>query len=487
MLYSSFKEEASTIIFSQGGGRMSINLDSNYRFSNQTKIVKNRKRKEIALFQLKKKSWMRIKDVALPYLEMLNEKSIAQVISENQKTENFDPTQFVSFVEKMYTSGYIESTKDKGSQAEEKFSEKNKLKEIIRTYGKCIWYSITSQCNLRCPYCYATDSRGQKKRFPDFPLEHSIKILDKFKDNNINEIVITGGEPLLNPHWFEIVKYAKTITDVSLISNGQLINQKIAKRLKSLELKVIAISIDGTTEETHDRIRGKGTFKKALAAVRNLKEAGIKRIHICATTTKLNLHELPQFPFFSDKLGVTFNYSFYMPVGRGNINQQSLCFTCEEYLQFMENVQNLMIKRYQDNKLQTGRETSEKKYYAPPIKNMCGLGTSTLGVEANGDIVPCHLFFGKDLIMGNLLFQPLDEIQANWKRKNLITVDDNPYCAKCDVRYFCAGGCWAHTYATNNSFIGENPYCDIYRAYFQDELWGLGAKENFRFRKNTLA
>ena len=465
---------------------MSINLQSNYKFSKYTKIVKNQKRGEVALFQLEKKSWLRIKDVALSYLEMLNSKNVEQLISENQKTEKFNSTEFVSFVEKMISSGYIESRQNTQTSSENKMSRKYELEEIVRNYHKRIWYSITSNCNLHCPYCYATNSQGHVKRIPDFPLKHSIKILNRLKDNNVKEIVISGGEPLLNHHCFEIIKYAKTITEVSLISNGQLISREVARQLKSLGLKTIAVSIDGTTEETHDRMRGKGTFKKALAAIHNLKEAGVKKVHICATTTKLNLHELVQFPSFADKLGVTFNYSFFMPVGRGAVNQKDLCFSCEEYLHFMDNVQGVMIQKYQDSEMQSALELSEKKLKVPPIKNICGLGASTLAIEANGDVVPCHLFLGKDLIMGNLLRHPLIEILANWKRRNLITVDDNPYCAKCDVRYFCAGGCWAHTYAVSGNFMGKNPYCDIYKTYFKDQLWGLGARENFRFRKNKL-
>ena len=83
---------------------------------------------------------------------------------------------------------------------------------------------------------------------------------------------LPGGEPLLHPHIFEIIKMAsKNNLNPLLSTNGSLINKEIAEKLMTNGLYAVNISLDGSNKEIHDKIRGKkGAYEKVQKAIKLL-------------------------------------------------------------------------------------------------------------------------------------------------------------------------------------------------------------------------
>jgi MoaA/NifB/PqqE/SkfB family radical SAM enzyme len=123
-------------------------------------------------------------------------------------------------------------------------------------------------------------------------------------------IVITGGEPFLRSDIFEIFKHAQKLNlKIEVVSNGSLINQAIAEKIMLSGLKNIAISLDGAREQTHDFIREKGAFKKAIEAIKYLVAAKKKngfgpQISVWTTIMKENVGELFEIISLVNDLGV---------------------------------------------------------------------------------------------------------------------------------------------------------------------------------------
>jgi MoaA/NifB/PqqE/SkfB family radical SAM enzyme len=91
-------------------------------------------------------------------------------------------------------------------------------------------------------------------------------------------IVITGGEPFLRDDIFDIIDYGSSLgLKLEVVSNGSLITPGLSDKIISSGLKNIAVSLDGAKETTHDAIRQKGAFNKAIAAINNLAESKSKR------------------------------------------------------------------------------------------------------------------------------------------------------------------------------------------------------------------
>lgn len=107
---------------------------------------------------------------------------------------------------------------------------------------------VTRRCNLECGYCNEFD-----KHSDPVPLEELKKRLDKLKALGTFAVEFTGGEPLLNPHIFEIIRYANKLgfVKVMMISNAYLFTEDKVHKLNKAGLNELQISVDGvTTNET---------------------------------------------------------------------------------------------------------------------------------------------------------------------------------------------------------------------------------------------
>jgi len=127
---------------------------------------------------------------------------------------------------------------------------------------------VTSVCNLACIMCPHPVMRRSKQHMR---LELFKKIVDESK-NVVHEYQLSLiGEPLLNPHVYEMIEYAHAGGRfVSLFSNGTLIDEKRAQALVRSGLDRILITIDGATPETYARVRVNGDLDTTVGNLKTL-------------------------------------------------------------------------------------------------------------------------------------------------------------------------------------------------------------------------
>jgi radical SAM protein with 4Fe4S-binding SPASM domain len=143
-------------------------------------------------------------------------------------------------------------------------------------------FQITDRCNLHCRHCYIGNGLHQ-----DLPLEKIFKVLREFEEIQGLRLLLSGGEPLLHPHFWKINEILRDYPFRSvLLSNGTLITEDIANRLRFHEVQV---SLDGM-KEGHESIRGEGTFGKTLQAIDNIQDANI-RVSVATMIHRRNLKE----------------------------------------------------------------------------------------------------------------------------------------------------------------------------------------------------
>lgn len=143
------------------------------------------------------------------------------------------------------------------------------------TFNRVV-FELTNRCNLNCRHCLR-DKPGQ-------PQDLDLAVLDKVLGQarqayGVQFVAFTGGEPLIYPKLEDMLNLVvKHDYFFSLVTNGHLLRKRI-KLLTRPEFKKklgdICLSLDGHTEEIHDRIRGPGAFRKAMAAMILIKNAGI--------------------------------------------------------------------------------------------------------------------------------------------------------------------------------------------------------------------
>src|SRR4030065_2368528 len=192
-------------------------------------------------------------------------------------------------------------------------------------------YMVTWRCTRRCVgsclYCsytpeYAKDTEVDTKT--------ACKIVDEIYDFGSPWFGISGGEPLVREDIFDIIGYAKKIGfEVSLITSGFAFDEKRLNNLIRNEVHT-AVSIDGS-RESNDRIRGRGSYDKALFAMKKLSENGTLDC-IVTTMTKYNIKDMEHSAKLAAEYGARMVvYHNLVPVGRAGNNMPDLAPTPDEY------------------------------------------------------------------------------------------------------------------------------------------------------------
>ncbi len=137
-----------------------------------------------------------------------------------------------------------------------------------------VW-NITRRCNLRCIHCYSNST--SKHYDGELSLQQSIDVIDDLAAYQVPAILLSGGEPMLHPHFFDLAGYAISQgLRVTVSTNGTRIDSHAAGRLKDLGITYVGISLDGIGAG-HDAFRGRtGAFEKAVEAFRHCRGAGQK-------------------------------------------------------------------------------------------------------------------------------------------------------------------------------------------------------------------
>ncbi len=146
-----------------------------------------------------------------------------------------------------------------------------------------LWFQVAGTlCNLRCTHCFISCS-PENHTHEMMSLEQVERLLGEAVALGVKEYYFTGGEPFMNRELLEMLEAALAQGPVAVLTNGLLIKDETARRLKrlsdaseySLDLR---ISIDGWDAASNDPIRGEGTFERIMAGVRSLAEAGLNPV-----------------------------------------------------------------------------------------------------------------------------------------------------------------------------------------------------------------
>jgi len=170
-----------------------------------------------------------------------------------------------------------------------------------------IYISLSHRCTYNCQMCGVVKIlRGHE--LSGELLKKTLDEISRWKSECV--VMFTGGEVFLRKDAFELIGYsAQKGLKTESVSNGALINEELASKIISSGLQNIAVSIDGVKEDTHDFIREKGAFKKAVRAITHLVEAKKKlgkgpQISVWTTIMKENLTELSGIITLVKDLGV---------------------------------------------------------------------------------------------------------------------------------------------------------------------------------------
>lgn len=269
-----------------------------------------------------------------------------------------------------------------------------------------IAWQLNSACNLGCLHC--CEEAGHS--MPDeMTKEQALDFCEQIAELNIPYMAISGGEPLLCPHFFDVCESIRSHNiSLKIETNGEFIDEKTALKLTDLKLRSVQISLDGATAETHERLRVEGDWDKAIQACKYLVKNG-GNTEIVFVPTKFNIHEVGDVIDLAYSLG---SYGVYtgkiMRIGRAAKNWDILSPSEEEYEKFFEVLKEKTA----------AYEGKMKVYYYPydvieELKYRLECPSASLLVVPNGKV---KLIGPLPFICGDLKKESLSQIWGNYKK-----------------------------------------------------------------------
>ncbi len=325
---------------------------------------------------------------------------------------------------------------------------------------------ITDKCNLKCRHCYEETNRDSAENL--LRSAEILNILEQFR-NFINilhmkgKVYFTGGEPILNPMLYRYISKASSLNLCTMVlSNGTLIDQFRASELSKAGTRIVQISIDGL-EETHDFIRGKGSFRKALKGLDCCQNAGINTI-VMTTLNRKNMNELEGIIRLCIKHNIPrFSLGRLVPIGNG-IELFEQVLTKNELLKIFKKIQHFK-KKFRNSIHISIHDPLWLTYKGHKNSYGCSAGIRGICIIENGDIMPCRRL---DMSIGNIRNNSFLEIWNSSCLKHFRTRDNyEGKCKNCKFLKKC-GGCRAIAKAICGSEYGEDPQCFL-RIRFQNK------------------
>jgi len=357
--------------------------------------------------------------------------------------------------------------------------------EIITPNLQLVAWEITRSCNLFCAHCRGSSTYGGYE--DELSTDECFRLIDEILKIGRPIIILTGGEPLVRPDVLPIAKYAVNQgLKVVMGTNGTLITNEMATKLKEVPISRLAISVDFPVANLQDDFRGQtGAFEAAIAGIASARQAGIP-VQINSTITKLNVHYLEELLSLSLKVGaVAFHPFLLVPTGRGK-SLQSVELSPEQYEEVLNWIYDKqlelgermffkptdaphylrIVKQRQKQSRESGKPSLKKPAStsrhdpANAITRGCLAGTGFCFISHQGRVQGCGYL---DVEAGNIRTQPFSQIWTDSTLfndlRNLSNIKGK--CGVCEYKRIC-GGCRARAYEATGDYLEAEPYC-VYR------------------------
>ncbi len=346
-----------------------------------------------------------------------------------------------------------------------------------------VW-NCTPACNLACSHCYAAHAGEQRV----LTTEQALAVIDDLAAFGAPVILFSGGEPFARPDIHTLAAHAKAKgIRVTFSTNGTLIDDAQADWIRDLGVSYVGISIDGT-EAIHDEFRRcPGAYQRSLAAIRRLRDRGVK-VGLRVTMTRANMAVIPEiFELMRTERVPRICLYHLVYTGRGrdiaatDLNHAEARQALETIIAETEKcfatnfpVEVLTVDNACDGValyLKMAREGHPNAAKALELLTLNGGNSSGEGIGCiswDGTVYPDQ--FWRNQPVGNVLEKPFSEIWGNPPAGSLLDLMRHKKehvkgrCPTCKWLDICGGNFRARGEAVTGDLWGEDPTC-----YLTDE------------------
>lgn len=330
------------------------------------------------------------------------------------------------------------------------------------------WH-ITEECDQRCKHCYIY-ALGSHAQFKMMDYKDMVKVLDNIKlfckkASRIPYLYITGGDPILHPQFWDLMKLLKeeNIT-FAILGNPFHLTDDVCKVLYSCGCRKYQLSLDGL-KEMHDHIRKPGSYDDTMAKIPMLQKAGIQ-VAIMTTVSQWNYKEIPALydEVVKAKADI-FAFARYCP----DYKDRDVCCTPSQYHWLLDEVYK-KYQVYKDSNTYLSFKDHlwtlylyERGEFHPEdypddgyVHGGCNCGNCHFTILSDGACYACRRMESK---VGNALEEDLFDLFTGPKMDAYRVYEKFEKCAKCPLLRFCRG-CPAVAYGySNGNMYAPDPEC----------------------------
>jgi len=324
-----------------------------------------------------------------------------------------------------------------------------------------LYFYLTEGCNMACRHCWLAprfDTTGN--RYATLPVELFETAVREAKPLGLSGVKLTGGEPLLHPHFMRLLEIVRREElGLTIETNGLLCTPEIAADIAKSPKRFVSVSIDGADAETHEWVRGvPGSYKAARQAVNNLVAAGI-RPQVIFTVMRSNAGQVDAIVHMAEKLGAaSVKFNVVQPTARGEkLHEVRETLNVAELIELGRHVE-----------LELAPKTNLQVFFDYPQAfralnriakgdgcGVCGI-LGILGVIASGHYALCGI--GEqvpDLVFGEV---GRDRLEVVWREHSILNALRGGLperlegvCSHCLMKRRCLGSCVAQNYYSTGS------------------------------------
>lgn len=210
------------------------------------------------------------------------------------------------------------------------------MTKLVDTFGRGhrdLRVSLTDRCNLRCSYCMPHDFAAWLPSEDLLTTEELLEIIEVAVSQGIDEVRLTGGEPLLRPDIVEIVARISSIENapkLSMTTNG-LALAKLAKPLVNAGLRRINISLDTLNKDVFKKMTHRDRIEDVFAGISAAKEAELLPVKINTVLLRgINDEEAASLLKWALAEDLNLRFIEQMPLDAGGIWDRNQLITADE-------------------------------------------------------------------------------------------------------------------------------------------------------------
>jgi radical SAM protein len=335
-----------------------------------------------------------------------------------------------------------------------------------------VYWEMTQACALACRHCRAeavsTPHPDQLTHEESRSLLHQVASFEK----PLPHLILTGGDPLQRTDIYELIDEARALgltVSITPSATADLTMEVIAK-LKSHGIESLGLSLDGSTSERHEGVRGvEGCFDWTVAAIKNAAQLGIP-IQVNTLVSQETVNDLPYIYELLKNLNIMrWSLFFLIAVGRGKELQPITPEEGEEWMNWVYDLAKIAPFAIKTTEAPSYRRVALNRMRADgmkaheieqtPVYRGFGIrdGNGIMFVSNQGDIYPAGFL---PLTVGNVRKDHLVDV---YRHSPMFSALHTPSefkgkCGRCEYRVLC-GGSRARAFAYTGDALATDPFC----------------------------